>query len=243
MAIIYKNNLKKDKYNQYSTYLNRERMEYRIPLPSTKYIEIISRNLSETETENNNVQSKNTMNPLDETNESSKNSKNNKRITSENKDNNDVSKKLKEKQLYDILNSLKECPSKDDLKNIWNHAMAIVKEDFDSVLKDLKELIQKYLDNDYYYSYACIKYKPVYASIWEENSSRFNKTLESEQKKYTDKFFSLIKGKPTLDDILKFIYSFLEHFRKFKKELHKKHKKELLRKIEKPWAGEKFYGS
>ncbi|SOV16411.1 Plasmodium exported protein (PHISTa-like), unknown function [Plasmodium sp. gorilla clade G2] len=266
MAIIYTCNLKEDQYNPYSTDLNRERMECRIPRRSilfislslcvislfyislldvfhenviqrTKYNVIISRNLSQSENKNKNVQRKNVKKLLEEMHESSINSKNNKGITSENKDNNDVSKKLKEKELYDILNSLKECPPKDDLNNIWNHAMGVVKEDFDNVLYDLETSIQEYLDSDYSYSYCCVKFKPVYASILEENIARFNGTFEKELKKYTDKFFSLIKGKPTLDDILKFIYSFLEHFRTLKKELHKKHKKELLRKVEEPWNG------
>nr|SPJ13271.1 Plasmodium exported protein (PHISTa), unknown, putative [Plasmodium sp. DRC-Itaito] len=53
---------------------------------SIKYIEIISRNLSEFENKNNNnVKRKNTIDHLDETNERIRNSCNNKVVTLENK--------------------------------------------------------------------------------------------------------------------------------------------------------------
>ncbi|KYN93153.1 exported protein (PHISTa), partial [Plasmodium gaboni] len=53
-----------------------------------------------------------------------------------------------------------------------------------------------------------------------------------EEVEYTKDFYTLINGKHTLDDILKFIYSFLEHLKTLKKELHKKHQKELLVDVE-----------
>ncbi|SOV84267.1 Plasmodium exported protein (PHISTa), unknown, putative [Plasmodium sp.] len=102
---------------------------------------------------------------------------------------NDMSRKLTEKELHDVLNSLETCPPKEDLKNIWNHTIGVAKEGLDDIQKLL----------------------------------------------YTKDFFSLINGKHTIDDILKFIYSFLEHFETLKKELYKKYQKELLADVEQEW--------
>ncbi|KYN93127.1 exported protein (PHISTa), partial [Plasmodium gaboni] len=116
---------------------------------STKYIDIISRNLSEFQNENNNdMKRRNTVNHLDKTNESSKNSYNNETLTLENKHYNDMSKNLTKKELFDVLNSLKECPSNEDLRNIWSHTVDIAKEGLDNLLKESKTSVQKYLDNN-----------------------------------------------------------------------------------------------
>ncbi|SOV20450.1 Plasmodium exported protein (PHISTa), unknown function [Plasmodium sp. gorilla clade G2] len=147
---------------------------------------------------------------------------------------NDISKTLTEKEFFDVLNSLEECPPKEDLRNIWTHAVGISKEDVDDIQKELKVLIQKYLDNDINVgniNWALDSY--LYNDIWDQNISRFYKTLATEEILYTNNFFSLINGKHTVDDILKFIYSFLEHFKTLKKELHQKHQKELLESIAK----------
>ncbi|SCQ12766.1 Plasmodium exported protein (PHISTa-like), unknown, putative [Plasmodium gaboni] len=254
MAIIYKNNMKTHRYNSYSNDLNREKMECRITcrsfifislslykiydeniIPSTKYIEIVSRNLSEIENENNNnMQRKNIMNHSDKTNESSISSKNNKSITLENKPYNDLSKNLTEKELYDVLNSLKECPSKEDLRNIWSHTRGIAKEGVDDIQREIKASIQKYLDNDISEGVMGRTHNQkfyVYKDIWDQYMSRFYKILVTEEILSTNNFFSLINNKHTLDDILKFIYSFLEHFKTLKKELHQKHQKEILESI------------
>ncbi|SOV25600.1 Plasmodium exported protein (PHISTa-like), unknown function [Plasmodium sp. DRC-Itaito] len=255
MAIIYKNNMKTHRYNSYSNDLNREKMECRITcrsfifislslykvydeniVPSTKYIEIVSRNLSEIENENNNnMQRKNIMNHLDETNESSISSKNNKSITLENKPYNDLSKNLTEKELFDVLNSLKECPSKEDLRNIWNHTIGVAKEGLDNVYLQLKASIQKYLDDDFLDTNDRRHKFFLYNYRLEGHISRLNQAVGNEEVEYTKDFYTLINNKHTLDDILKFIYSYLEHFKTLKKELHKKHQKELLADVEREW--------
>ncbi|SCQ12884.1 Plasmodium exported protein (PHISTa), unknown, putative [Plasmodium gaboni] len=152
---------------------------------------------------------------------------------------NDMSKNLTEKELYDVLNSLKECPPKEDLRNIWTHTLGIAKEGLDNIYQQLKASIQKYLDNDIsVFSYVGLHMlfnSYVYKDIWNRNMSRFYKTLVTEELEYNNKFFSLINGKHTLDDILKFIYSFLEHFKTLKKQLHKQHQKELLADVELQW--------
>ncbi|SOV20269.1 Plasmodium exported protein (PHIST), unknown, putative [Plasmodium gaboni] len=149
---------------------------------------------------------------------------------------NDLSKNLTEKELFDVLNSLKECPSKEDLRNIWNHTIGVAKEGVEDIVKELKASIQKYLDNDFYVVIINDIFKSyVYESILDQNMSIFYKTLATEEVKYTKNFYNLINGKHTIDDILKFIYSFLEHFKTLKKELHQKHQKELLADVEKQW--------
>ncbi|SOV78743.1 Plasmodium exported protein (PHISTa), unknown function [Plasmodium reichenowi] len=145
---------------------------------------------------------------------------------------NDVSKNLTETELREVLNSFKECPPKEDLRNIWNHTIGVAKEGFYNVQKDLKGSIQKYLDNDIdsgIYERGNKIY--LYASMWHECISEFHKTVATEELEYSKKFFSLINGKHTLDDILNFIYSFLEHIEILKNELHGKYQKKLSQKI------------
>ncbi|SOV20177.1 Plasmodium exported protein (PHIST), unknown function [Plasmodium sp. gorilla clade G2] len=148
---------------------------------------------------------------------------------------NDLSKNLTKKELYDVLNSLEECPSNEDLRNIWIHTVGVVKEDLDNIVKELKASIQKYLDKDISVStYGCRQGRCwLYESIWTENIWGFSQTVETNVVEYTNKFFSLINDEHTLDDILKFIYSFVEYFKTIKNELHEKHQKELLESIAK----------
>ncbi|SOV20439.1 Plasmodium exported protein (PHISTa), unknown function [Plasmodium sp. gorilla clade G2] len=146
---------------------------------------------------------------------------------------NDLSKNLTEKELCDVLNSLKECPPKEDLRNIWNHTVGVAKEGLDDIQKELKASIQKYLDNDIYVQNERNNSKTyVYGNIWDQNISIFYKTLGTEEILYAKNFFSLINGKHTLDDILKFLYSFIEHFKTLKKQLHQYHQKEILKDME-----------
>ncbi|SOV12747.1 Plasmodium exported protein (PHISTa), unknown function [Plasmodium sp. gorilla clade G2] len=262
MKIFYNKNIKTHKYNLYTPDINKQRTKYRIHcrsfifkslflcvfslfyislwnvydeniVPLTKYIDIVSRNLSEFQNENNNdMKRKNTVNHLDKTNENSQNSYNNETVTLENKHYNDMSKNLSRKELFDVLNSLKECPSNEDLRNIWFHTVDIAKEGLDNLLKESKTSIQKYLDNNIHISTDKYGNKTLlYEKIWNEYISRFSQEVEREEVEYTNEFFSLINDKHTLDDILKFIYSFLEYFEILKKILQEEYHEELLRTI------------
>ncbi|SOV21214.1 Plasmodium exported protein (PHIST), unknown, putative [Plasmodium sp. DRC-Itaito] len=146
---------------------------------------------------------------------------------------NDLSKNLTEKELFDVLNSLKECPPKEDLRNIWNHTCGIAKEDLDNIYQQLKASIQKYLDDDFL---CMVDNSPrgvfSYNYRLKEHISRIFQAVGNEEVEYTKDFYKLINGKHTLDDILKFIYSFLEHIKTLKKQLHQKHQKELLVDVE-----------
>ncbi|KYN93039.1 exported protein (PHISTa) [Plasmodium reichenowi] len=151
-----------------------------------------------------------------------------------NMDYKNMSKNLTEKELRDGLNSLEGCPSKEDLRIIWAHILGVVKGGLDDVLNMLKGSIQKYLDNDIYVGkYDRGKNIYLYERMWDECYSRFYETIVTEELKYSKKFFSLINGKNTLDDILNFIYSFLEYIEILKNELHGKYQKELSEKISK----------
>ncbi|SOV20077.1 Plasmodium exported protein (PHISTa), unknown function [Plasmodium sp. gorilla clade G2] len=135
---------------------------------------------------------------------------------------NDISKRLSEKELFEVLNSFEECPSNDDLRYIWSHTMGVAKEVLDHVFKESKASIQKYLDNDILKSTDAYGFKFfVYDEMWKEYIYRFSKEVAIEEVEYTNKFFSLIKDKHTYDDILKFIYSFLENFKTVINELLK----------------------
>ncbi|EWC77638.1 hypothetical protein C923_01684 [Plasmodium falciparum UGT5.1] len=150
-----------------------------------------------------------------------------------NVDYNDMSKNLTEQELRDVLDSLKECPSEEDLKNIWTHTIGVAKGGLDNVLNMLKGSIQKYLDNDIYeYTERNLTKVFIYDSIWQQVSYGFCQTIGTEVLECSNRFRSLINDKHTLDDILKFINSFLEYFDILKKALHEKYHKELLDKIE-----------
>ncbi|SOV84263.1 Plasmodium exported protein (PHISTa), unknown, putative [Plasmodium sp.] len=146
---------------------------------------------------------------------------------------NDMSKNLTEKELLDVLNSLEECPSKEDLRNIWTHTIGVAKEGVDVIFKELKALIQKYLDNDFREVITMSGQKEfTYDYIWKGHNLRLFQSVTSEEVEHTHQFYRLINDEHSLDNILKFIYSFLEYFKKLKMELHEKHKKELLQDIE-----------
>ncbi|SOV20279.1 Plasmodium exported protein (PHISTa), unknown function [Plasmodium sp. gorilla clade G2] len=146
---------------------------------------------------------------------------------------NNLSKNLTEKELYDVLNSLKECPSKEDLRNIWTHTLGIAKEGLDNIYQQLKASIQNYLDNDFLSRIEHSSHEVfVYKYRLEGHISRIFQAVTNEEVEYTRHFYTLINNKHTLDDILKFLYSFLEHFKTLKKQLHKHHQKELLADVE-----------
>ncbi|SOV20462.1 Plasmodium exported protein (PHIST), unknown function [Plasmodium sp. DRC-Itaito] len=147
---------------------------------------------------------------------------------------NDISKRLTEKELFEVLNSFEECPSKEDLRYIWSHTIGVAKECLDNLFNESKASIQKYLDNDILKNTDGNGPKLfVYDEMWKLYIYRFSKEVAIEEVEYTNKFFSLIKDKHTYDDILKFIYSFLENFKTIINELHKKHHKDLLETVAK----------
>ncbi|ETW43480.1 hypothetical protein PFNF135_02393 [Plasmodium falciparum NF135/5.C10] len=101
------------------------------------------------------------------------------------------------------------------------------------MLNVLKGLIQKYLDNDIDEGFergrGNIRF--LYERIWKQNLGRIYEIVGTKEEEHTKNFLNLINREHTLDDILKFIYSFLDHFDTLKKELHEETQKELLFKI------------
>ncbi|SOV84262.1 Plasmodium exported protein (PHISTa), unknown, putative [Plasmodium sp.] len=145
---------------------------------------------------------------------------------------NDTTKNLTETELREVLNSLETCPPKDDLKNIWNHTIGVAKEVAYEIQKELKASIQKYLDNDVVESTDGYGKKTfLYDLFWNNTLSKVYRALAAEEFEYTKNFYSLINSKHTLDDILKYIYSFLEYFEILKKKLIKEYQAELLKDI------------
>ncbi|SOV20407.1 Plasmodium exported protein (PHIST), unknown function [Plasmodium sp. gorilla clade G2] len=143
---------------------------------------------------------------------------------------NDLTKNLTEKELYDVLNSLKECPPNEDLRNLWTHTLGIAKEGLDDILKELKESTKKNLDN-HNFLWDDFKKRWLYDYVCKKYSNKFCQSLIKEEVEYTKTFFSLINDKHTLDEILKFIYSYLEFFQILKKELYEKYKEKILKKL------------
>ncbi|SCQ12681.1 Plasmodium exported protein (PHIST), unknown, putative [Plasmodium sp.] len=149
---------------------------------------------------------------------------------------NDTSKNLTEKELLELLSCLEECPSKNDLRNIWNHTIGVAKEGLEDIQKELKASIQKYLDNDFLENVDHSGHKEfVYNYALEGHFLKILQAIGSEETEYTKHFFTLINNKHILDDILNYIYSFLQHIETLKKELYKKHQKELLADVELAW--------
>ncbi|SOV83976.1 Plasmodium exported protein (PHISTa-like), unknown function [Plasmodium reichenowi] len=50
---------------------------------------------------------------------------------------NDISKKLTRQELFDVLDSFKECPPRQDLLNLWGHALGVNKEGLNVLFKKL----------------------------------------------------------------------------------------------------------
>ncbi|KYO02932.1 exported protein (PHISTa) [Plasmodium gaboni] len=142
---------------------------------------------------------------------------------------NDMSKNLTEKELYEVLNSFKECPPKEDLRNIWNHTLSVVKQGFDNIFHELKVSIQENLDNDIDLGDG----KLLYNDIWSRLYFNYCRELRTEEAEYIKKFYRLINDKSRIDKSLNFIYSFLEHFNTFKGELKENFEKELSKEIKK----------
>ncbi|CDO64823.1 Plasmodium exported protein, unknown function [Plasmodium reichenowi] len=77
-----------------------------------------------------------------------------------------------------------------DLRNIWVHTLSIAKEGLDDILKVLKSLIQKYLDNDIYvHIEECVWKYLLYDGIWTENHFKFCQTIGTEEIEYNKSFF------------------------------------------------------
>ncbi|SOV20063.1 Plasmodium exported protein (PHISTa), unknown function [Plasmodium sp. gorilla clade G2] len=150
---------------------------------------------------------------------------------------NDMSRNLTEAELYEVLNSFKECPSKEDLRNIWTHTLYVAKQGFDNILHELKASIQENLDNDIDLG----KGKLLYNDIWSRVYFNYCTAVGTEEAEYTKSFFNLINDKSTIDNGLKFIYSFLEHFNKLKGELKENFEKELSEQIKKRTNRNKKY--
>ncbi|SOS78616.1 Plasmodium exported protein (PHISTa), unknown, putative [Plasmodium sp. gorilla clade G1] len=147
---------------------------------------------------------------------------------------NDVSKGLTEEQLRNVLSSFEECPPNEDLVNIWTHTVGIAKDGFEDMKKSLKESVQKCFNNDIYKgSKKNDKTNLLCERIWGEHSSSLCAKVIEEEVKYTNEFSSLIKHEHTLDDIKKFIYSFLEFFKMLLNKLFEKHKKDITKSFEK----------
>ncbi|SOV84206.1 Plasmodium exported protein (PHISTa), unknown function [Plasmodium sp.] len=176
-------------------------------LENVKISKVYERNLGEAQKNNNGVQwekkVKDEKEDIDKTKDNNNNVKYGRNISiSSINNNNDMSTFLTEKELYEVLNSLEACPSKEDLKILWSHTIGVAKEGFDDIQKELKESIQKYLDNDIYPIYRCIKGSFGYKRIWNENIFGIYSTVANDEIEYSKRFISLINGKHTLDDVL-----------------------------------------
>ncbi|SOV73818.1 Plasmodium exported protein (PHISTa), unknown, putative [Plasmodium sp. gorilla clade G3] len=140
---------------------------------------------------------------------------------------NDMSMQLTKEQLYDVLNSLTKVPPKENLIHLWSQTLGVNKEGLDVLLKDLLTYIPENTIND---RINVVKYKESpdpYARMWFNFMGEFGRATLNEND-FTRTFYDLIKGKPSIDDIRNYIFSFLEEFQHEYNEIYEKCKKDVI---------------
>ncbi|SOV84045.1 hypothetical protein, putative [Plasmodium sp.] len=133
---------------------------------------------------------------------------------------NDMSKNLTEKQLLDVLNSLEECPSKEDVLNLWRHTLGVNRERLNASLNELFNVFPK---NSIDFSFIPNKEGNTlsYTTIWNKCVSEFGTETSINETRFTKEFYELINNKSSIDDIRNFIFSCLDEFEQKYKELYK----------------------
>ncbi|SCQ12616.1 Plasmodium exported protein (PHISTa), unknown, putative [Plasmodium sp.] len=138
----------------------------------------------------------------------------------------DMSVQLTKEQLYDVLNSLTKVPSKENLIHLWNQTLGVNKEELNVLLKDLLTFIPENTIGDRFAFRRVSDIEDPYLLMWFNFMTDFGKATSNE-KDFTRNFYDLIKGKPSIDDIRNYIFSFLEEFQHEYNEIYKKCKKDI----------------
>ncbi|SCQ12568.1 Plasmodium exported protein (PHISTa), unknown, putative [Plasmodium sp.] len=139
----------------------------------------------------------------------------------------DISVQLTKEQLFDVLNSITKVPPKENLTHLWNQTLGVNKELLDILIKDLLTFFPKNKINDCLAITHLRLIKDPYVLMWFHFMNEFGKVTLNETD-FTRKFYDLIKGKPSIDDIRNYIFSFLETFQHEYNEIYDKCKREVL---------------
>lgn len=142
---------------------------------------------------------------------------------------NDTTKPLTKEQLFQIINSLKEIPSDEDLENIWKHTISVAKEVLGRMIKKLYFYLDGYMDEyEEMQKQKCFCFRK---EISEDFMDEINETLSSHEKSYTYKFYKLIRKKRTVEKLKNFIFAFIDKMEKIINYLYHKHKGIYIMKV------------
>ncbi|SOS81603.1 Plasmodium exported protein (PHISTa), unknown function [Plasmodium sp. gorilla clade G1] len=139
---------------------------------------------------------------------------------------NDISIQLTKEQLFDVLNSLKKVPPKENLIHLWNHTLGVNKKVLDDLIKDLLKYFPK---NSISNRFAFSDFKMTegcYTKMWFDFMSDFGKATMNENE-HTRSFYGLIERQASIDDIRNYIFSFLEEYEQKYNELYEKCKSQI----------------
>ncbi|SOV17271.1 Plasmodium exported protein (PHISTa), unknown function [Plasmodium sp. gorilla clade G2] len=142
---------------------------------------------------------------------------------------NDNTNSLTKEQLFEIINSLKEVPSDEDLENIWKHAICVAKEGLGRMIKKLYFYLDSYMDEyEEMQKQKCFCFRK---EISEDFMDEINETLLSHEKSYTYKFYKLLRKRRTVEKLKKFIFTFIDKMEKLINYLYHKHKGIYIMKV------------
>ncbi|SOS76663.1 Plasmodium exported protein (PHISTa), unknown function [Plasmodium sp. gorilla clade G1] len=131
-----------------------------------------------------------------------------------------LDKKYTEEEIKDMLNTLDEVPSANDMVNIWLHVLKTARSGKNQIRNKLMQYEKKYGE--------CYEERPnrfgSYENVLIKQPNEFNERLKVHENDYTVMFYELIDKNPTLDDIKNYIHSFFEGFKTLVDLLFNKYK-------------------
>lgn len=143
---------------------------------------------------------------------------------------NDLLKQLMLSELRTVLDNLEERQYNEDFYAIWNCVLGISKEEFDDMSKELSFYIDDYFHKYKYQRYhhfldkdrsvcAGNKYRTLYKPMHD-----IGETLSCTDIENTLNFYNLVKYGASINEMKKFICSFIKYYDKLKNDLLNEHK-------------------
>ncbi|SOV84371.1 Plasmodium exported protein (PHISTa), unknown, putative [Plasmodium sp.] len=123
-------------------------------------------------------------------------------------DYNNLKKKFTKEQMKNIIDSLEQIPPKNDLENIWKHALKTANSGTDKIGNELMEFEKKYGNC----SDVSRTSRGSFKEVLIKQPDEFNERLKIHENDYTTKFQELINREHTLDELKDYVHSFLEGF-------------------------------
>lgn len=133
---------------------------------------------------------------------------------------------MTKEQLFDVLNSLKKVPPKENLIHLWNHTLGVNKKGLDDLIKDLLKYFPKNSISDRFELSEFKMTEDCYTKMWFDFMNDFGIATMNENE-HTRSFYGLIERQPSIDDIRNYIFSFLEEYEQKYNELYEKCKSQI----------------